>query len=266
MPLLVTRPQPQADAWVADLRAAGLDAAALPLIAIEGPADPEPVRALWHGLAAHRLLMFVSPAAVQWFFALRPPEARWPATCLAATPGPGTARSLQAAGAPSGLTPQQILTPPSQASQFDSEHLWPVLAPLDWAGQHVAILGGGDQSDVKGRTWLAEQLRARGATVTPVLAYQRGPGTWQAHEQALARAALAQPATHQWLFSSSQAIDHLIAHHLPAWSLPVPDWAAHQALVTHPKIAEHARRAGFGHLVQTRPTLEAVVQARRTAA
>lgn len=266
MRLLVTRPQPQADAWVADLRAAGLDAAALPLIAIEGPADPAPVEALWRALPAHRLLMFVSPAAVQWFFALRPVDAHWPPTCLAATPGPGTAQALLAAGAASGLQADQVLTPPIQASQFDSEHLWPVLAPLDWKGHRVAVLGGGDQSEVKGRTWLAEQLQARGAAVTAVLAYQRGPGSWQPAEQALAREALARPGQHQWLFSSSQAIDHLIGHHLPAGSFSVPDWADHHALVTHPKIAERARRAGFGHIVQTRPTLEAVVQARRTTA
>ena len=59
---------------------------ALPLIAIEAPVDPTPVADLWRHLARQRLLMFVSPAAVDWFFRLRPPDAPWPATPLMRVP------------------------------------------------------------------------------------------------------------------------------------------------------------------------------------
>lgn len=266
MRLLVTRPQPQADTWVTHLLGAGVDACALPLIGIGPPAHPEAVHAVWRALPAHRLLMFVSPAAVEWFFHQRPEDARWPAHCLAATPGPGTAQALLQAARPLGLCDAHLRAPPADAGQFDSEHLWPVLAHEDWAGQRVAVVGGGDSQAVKGRTWLTERLQERGALVAPLLAYERGPGTWTPAEAERARAALAQPASHQWLFSSSQAIDHLLTHHLPAWSLPVPDWGAHQALVTHPKIAERARHAGFGVVQEIRPTLDAVVQARRPSA
>lgn len=263
MRVLVTRPQPQADTWVAHLQHAGVAACALPLIGIGPPADPGAVRALWQSLSTHRLLMFVSPAAVEWFFRLQPEGAQWPSHCLVATPGPGTAQALLQAGRLSGLRETHLRAPPADAGQFDSEHLWPVLAHEDWAGQRVAIVGGGDNQTVKGRTWLTEQLRQRGALVASVLAYERGPGTWTPAEVACAHTALSQPASHLWLFSSSQAIEHLIAHHLPTWSIPVPDWGAHQALVTHPKIAEQARRVGFGTVQEVRPTLDAVVQARR---
>ncbi|MGJ7583631.1 uroporphyrinogen-III synthase, partial [Variovorax sp. RHLX14] len=40
-PVIVTRPAREAAQWVSDLRAAGLDAVALPLIVIEPVADAE---------------------------------------------------------------------------------------------------------------------------------------------------------------------------------------------------------------------------------
>ena len=82
--LLVTRPQPQADAWVARLQALGLAASAFPLLGIDGPSDPAPVQAAWATLARGAddgqrplaMVMFVSPSAVQRFFDCRPPGAR----------------------------------------------------------------------------------------------------------------------------------------------------------------------------------------------
>jgi uroporphyrinogen-III synthase len=266
MRVLVTRPQPQADAWAADLRAAGHDAHALPLIAIEGPLEPAPVQALWLGMASQALLMFVSPAAVEWFFKLQPAGTRWSPHTLAAAPGPGTARQLLAAGAAVGLKPGQVLSPHEQAEQFDSEALWPLLAPLAWQGRQVCVISGGDQTEAKGRTWLTEQWQAQGATVSSLLTYQRGPAPWSPTEQAMARQALASPASHTWLFSSSQAIDFLAAHHVPRLALAAPpDWSQARALVTHPKIAERARLLGLTRITQTRPTLAAVVDALRSA-
>lgn len=262
--ILVTRPQPQAAEWVQALREHALDAHALPLITIEAPADPAPVTELWRHLARQRLLMFVSPAAVDWFFRLRPPEAAWPAGTLAAAPGPGTARQLMAAGAACGLTPSQILSPQADAEQFDSESLWPALAPLTWQGQSVCIVSGGDHQEARGRTWLAEQLRAQGAQVHALLCYQRGPGRWTPAQQTLARAALANPSAHLWLFSSSQGIDHLIDTHLRDLTPPVAaHWSQARALSTHPRITERARRLGFTDILETRPTLQAVVEALR---
>ncbi|TAK87648.1 MAG: uroporphyrinogen-III synthase [Aquabacterium sp.] len=263
--VLVTRPEPQASIWAADLQSNGLDAHVLPLIAIGGPADPAPVAHLWQNLASQRLLMFVSPAAVHWFFQLRPHGAIWPAGTLAASPGPGTAHSLMLAGEDAGLTSAQIICPDASAEQFDSETLWPLLAPLDWQGQQVAIISGGDQQEAKGRNWLSEQWRARGATVQSVLTYQRGPGEWTPSQQALAAQALQHPAQHAWLFSSSQAIDHLVEHHLPAHGLHCQDWSAAHAVVTHPKIAERCQQLGIQRITSTRPTLSAVVEALRSA-
>ena len=78
MSVLVTRPAGQAGEWVDGLRAAGLDAVALPLIGIEGPAHPAAVQAAWAGLAGYAMVMFVSPNAAAHFFALRPDGLAWP--------------------------------------------------------------------------------------------------------------------------------------------------------------------------------------------
>lgn len=260
MRLLVTRPEPQASAWAAQLRTEGADAVALPLIDIQGPADPGPVQALWRQLDQARLLMFVSPSAVEWFFRLRPEAATWPASTLAAAPGPGTARMLSQTAQQAGLSLDHlIISPADDAAQFDSETLWPLLQPLDWPGQAVWTISGGDRQDAKGRTWLSEQLRTQGASVTPILTYQRNAATWTAEQRQLAQAATQQPAQHPWLFSSSEAIDHLTASLLPGQS-----WRESTALATHPRIAERARQAGFGQVIQTRPTPQAVVSALRS--
>ena len=67
-----------------------------------------------------------------------------------------------------------------------------------------------------------------------------------------------------WLFSSSQGIDHLIDTHLRALTPPVAaNWSHARALSTHPRITERARRLGFTHILETRPTLQAVVEALR---
>lgn len=264
--VLVTRPEPQASIWAADLQSHGIDAHPLPLIAIDGPADPDAVTRTWHELGQHRALMFVSPAAVEWFFRLRPPGALWPTDTLAAAPGPGTAAALLAAGETTGLTPRQLVSPDAQtAKQFDSETLWPLLAPLPWEGARVAIISGGDQQEARGRTWLSAQWQAHGALVQSVLTYQRGPGQWRAEHRHRAQRALQAPADHIWLFSSSQAIDHLLNDHLPALDLPPPDWAALRAVATHPRIAERCKALGIRRITQARPTLEAVVQALRSA-
>jgi uroporphyrinogen-III synthase len=292
--VLVTRPEPQASQWADALRQLGLDARPLPLMATGAPADPAAVIQLWLDLAADaagdpdvgagasalarparwRALMFVSPAAVQWFFRQRPNDlslSHWPqVTCLAA-PGLGTAQALrQALGAWLPQAPEAIvLHPPSDAAQFDSEHLWPVLAPLDWSGQRVAIVSGGDADQARGRQWLTAQWQAAGAQVDTVLTYQRGPSHWPDEQARLAAQAWARPRDHIWLASSSEALALLHTHHLPglAPSASAPRMATptHRLLATHPRIADTARAWGWQDIVLCAPTLDAVAQALRQA-
>lgn len=244
--VIVTRPAAQAADWVRRLDAAQIDAVALPLIGVAPAPDAGAVEAAWATLATRRLVMFVSPNAVEHFFALRPAGAQWPAAVLAGSPGPGTSRSLRDLGVPSA----QTVAPADDAAQFDSESLWLQLARQDWQGARVLIVRGDG-----GRDWLADTLRGRGAQVDHVAAYRREAPVFDAAQRALLAAALREPASHLWYFSSSEAIDHLERHSAGL----SPRWAEARALATHPRIAERARQLGIKRVTECRPPLEAVV-------
>ena len=245
MRIIVTRPAAQAADWVADLRGSGLNAVALPLIGIDAVDNPTALIGAWRALAQHRLVTFVSPNAVQHFFAHRPEGAMWPGALLAGSPGPGTTRALIGLGVPAA----QIVEPATDAAQFDSESLWAQLQRHAWQGEHVLVVRGDG-----GRDWLADTLRAAGAQVTHVAAYRRCAPQWSDAEQALLHAATAAPQAHLWLFSSSEAIDNL-ATLAPAGTA----WGGARAIATHPRIASRARQLGFASVTEVRPSLAAVV-------
>ncbi|NUP87876.1 MAG: uroporphyrinogen-III synthase, partial [Burkholderiaceae bacterium] len=93
--VIVTRPQPQASQWVVRLQALGLRARALPLLSIAQAPRPDEVERAWRALQRHALVMFVSPNAVERFFALKPPgQPPWPAGTWAGSTGPGTEAAL----------------------------------------------------------------------------------------------------------------------------------------------------------------------------
>jgi uroporphyrinogen-III synthase len=107
-----------------------------------------------------------------------------------------------------------------------------------------------------GRDWLVERLRGAGARVESLSAYQRIAPVLGARERQLLADALSMPEQTLWWFSSSQAIDHL-----SAMAAEGTDWSAARALVTHPRIAARARALGFGHVVETRPASDEVMEA-----
>jgi len=247
--LLVTRPQPQADAWVARLREHGIDAAALPLLAIDAVVDLSELHAAWRDLPRYVMVMFVSPNAVSHFFAARPAElaARgWPAGIRAGATGPGTVQALQLAGVPTAM----CVAPPADAAQFDSYALWAQLRCESWTGREVLVLRGDG-----GRDEFATYLRGAGAAVHFTQAYHRGPARPNASERALLADAVASPASHLWWLSSAEAVGYL------SQLAPGVDWRAAQALASHPRIAARAREIGFGCVIEAAPTLEAVTAA-----
>ncbi len=246
--LLLTRPRPQADAWLQRLAALGVEVRSLPLIEIAA-ADDEgaAAREAWALLPQARLAMFVSPNAVTHCFEARPSAMSWPAGVLAATVGPGSAAALRAAGVPEAL----IVQPPADSPSLDSEHLWPELVGHEWQGRLVLMLRGDG-----GREWLAERLRECGAEVRGLSVYRRRCPSLDKAEQRLLAQALGAPAQHVWLFSSAEAIDHL-----QALAGAAVDWTAARAIATHERIAARARRLGLGHVVLARPDAGAVAQA-----
>lgn len=239
--VLVTRPQPQADDWVARLRAAGVDAHSLPLLRIDAPADTAAVASAWQSLGDDVLAVFVSPNAAARFFEYRPEGMAWPSGLWAGAIGPGTSAALRQCGVPSGC----VVEPDPDAGVFDSEALWRCLAPRrEWRGVRVLVVRGEN-----GRDWLASTLQQQGAEVRFVEAYRRTAPQPSGAEQALLNQAIAHPARHAWLFSSSQAVDHL------QQLAPGAAWQQAWAIASHPRIAARAQAAGFGHVLQAGPAL-----------
>ena len=248
--VLVVRPRAQATAWVRELAALGVAARALPLIDIAPVPDPLPVAAAIAEIespAGEPLLVFVSPNAVSGFFhcaaAGRPRGFAWPAHWRAAATGPGTVAALRDCGVPA----DRIAAPPADAAQFDSEALWSTLSGWPWAARRVLIVRGNG-----GRDWLGQQLRDAGADVRVVQSYARAAPVLLPDERALLAAALADPSRWIWMFSSSEAIDHLQA------LAPGARWDAGRALASHPRIAERARALGFRAVTIVSPSPAAV--------
>lgn len=245
--LIVTRPAAQAAAWVLELRERGCEARSLPLIGITRAPDPEGVSRHWRELQRFSVVMFVSANAVSGFFGCRPAGLSWPADVLAASTGPGTSAALRAAG----LTDAQIVEPGAASPQFDSEALWLQLQGRfdSWRERAVLVVRG-----EQGRDWLGDTLRALGARVHHVAAYQRLAPRPDAAGLALLAAALLHPQQHVWLFSSSQAVAHL------QQLAPQARWQHSLAWVTHPRIGQAAREAGFGSVLELRPGVMAAAQ------
>ncbi len=273
--VIVTRPAVEATHWVQALRASGWQAEALPLIDIAEPTDPQAQSALtqqrrhwWQADA----LMFVSAAAVRHFFArdVAPPPTQQTLTTRFWAPGPGTARALAQALAGIGVGAECIDAPPADAAQFDSEHLWPVVAAQLHSGTRVLLVRGHSpeldglretprdtQPDPAlpgtGREWLIQRCEAAGAQVGACVAYERRAPMLSAAERALIQDASG--AGQLWLFSSSEALTNLQT------LVPGHGWSGAAALATHPRITTAARAAGFGEVIESRPALPDVMSA-----
>ncbi|MDR0217004.1 MAG: uroporphyrinogen-III synthase [Comamonas sp.] len=263
--ILVTRPQHDAQPWVRALQARGWEAHALPLMGIGPCLDAAAQQALAQArLAAltpghYRAVMFVSGNAVQYFFASNSPQTLTHQALLAPdtrawTPGPGTSRALLAAGIP----PSQIDGPAADAAQFESETLWQRVHSQIHPGDRVLIVRGDSpvpetatpSIQGAGRDWLAARLREAGAEVELLAVYQRLLPQWTPQQLELARNAATDHSL--WLFSSSEAVANL------QQILPKQSWQQARALTTHARIAAKAEAAGFGQVLQSRPTQEEV--------
>lgn len=263
-PVVVTRPEREAAVWVSALSAHGFAPVALPLMAFGPPADMAALQACRQRLADYSAVMFVSPQAVHAFW----PVAAWPVGVRCWAPGPGTARALYQLGIPENAIDQ----PAADATQFDSEALWPVVRAQLRPGARVLVVRGEQAADRaagpapgeaaspqaqpsqgSGREWLARQCEQAGALVDFCVAYGRGVPVWSQQQHALAERALADGAI--WLLSSSESVGHL------KQLQPVSNWAGARALATHPRIATSALAMGFAEVRLVRPAMADVITA-----
>lgn len=260
MRVIVTRPRQEARQWVDALADAGYDALALPLIQVSPTSHPELVVAAWQHLHAFDAVMFVSGNAVDHFFAMKPAaapvlNAQGATKTRAFVTGPGSFAALRR----HQVEPESIDMPARDAGQFDSEALWSVVRERVVTGYRVLIVRGAGSAEApdaaeaegSGRDWFANQVRGAGGQVEFVVAYQRRAPQLDAQELAMARVCATDGSV--WLFSSSEAIANLVA------TCPGQSWAQARAVVTHARIAQAARAAGFGLVCESRPTLAALM-------
>lgn len=247
--VIVTRPEGEAARWVQALQARGVQALALPLIAIEALPDVHTLQALWQDRRQYTALMFVSANAVRHFLAVQPEALDVPANLRAWATGPGTQAALLAQGWPAA----QIDVPDAQTQVLDSEALWEQVQSSVQPGQTVLIVRGADDTgQMAGRDWLARRLSQAGVRVLQCAAYVRRCPTWGERERAMVLQHTRQACW--WLFSSSEAAEHL-QRLCP--DLPVQ---AGRALATHPRIAQRLLDLGWGRVEQVAPGLEPLVE------
>ena len=247
--VIVTRPEREAQAWVHALQALGVPSEPLPLIEIAGLQDPSPLTSAWQAVPQYLAVMFVSANAVRHFMAARP-AGLLIQPCRAWSTGPGTRAALLAEGWPAEL----IDSPDESAPQFDSEALWDLVAPrvigasqaIDLAGAKTAvqaqavvlIVRGADAyGQMAGRDWLALQMASAGIQVLQTVAYVRRAPRLSEVQQNRARQAMSDGS--RWLFSSSEAAQHLLQ------ACPDLNLDRAKALATHPRIALRLKQSGW---------------------
>lgn len=259
--VIVTRPGRDADAWVEELRQNGFEAEPLPLI------DIVPLHA---GMDAIRVaqfdaFMFVSGNAALHFLPEQSGFLKDKKGARFMAPGPGTAAVLQGRG----VAVSQIDVPPADAVQFDSESLWQLVGKRDWRDLQVLIVRGatgGDSADGNGsgssegsgREWFAQKLRDAGALVEFISVYERRAPVLSDLQAVRVRQAAVDGTA--WLFSSSEAVLNLVG----LAGVAEGAWGRAVAIATHPRIAETARAAGWGVVVESRPTLADIVKTLRS--
>lgn len=225
--IAVTRPREQAGALAQQIRDAGGHPILFPLLEIEPPADPAPLREIAGHLGDFALAIFISPTAVHHGLPALRAAGPLPPSLKVAAVGQGSAAALRKLGIAQVLAPEE---------QFDSEHLLALPELQEVRGQRIVIFRGEN-----GRELLGDTLRARGATVDYVACYRR------ARPQAGIAPLLAeQPGV--LTVTSSEALGYL-------WEMA--DEAARARLVAlplfapHERIAAAARALGWGEAIAT---------------
>jgi uroporphyrinogen-III synthase len=215
-------------------------------------------------------VMFVSANAVRHFMAARPAGSPIQ-PCRAWSTGPGTRAALLAEGWPAEL----IDSPDETAPQFDSEALWALVAPraigasqaMNRAGAKTAvqaqavvlIVRGADaHGQLAGRDWLALQMESAGIQVLQTVAYVRRAPQLSEAQQSRARQAMSDGSL--WLFSSSEAAQHLLQ------ACPDLNLDRAKALATHPRIALRLKQLGWSSVDLVPAGLKAQAQSIKSMA
>lgn len=221
--VVVTRPAGTATALRRRVRALGGHFVALPGVGLRAVADADVARRALRAARTADVVVFVSPAAVRYAFALEP-RLRFARATQVVAPGLGSARALHRRGIVGTVSP----------SRQDSEGVLGLPGLQRLRGRRVVLIGAAG-----GRELLPKELAARGARVERIEVYARtAPRLTARHLAALAAA----PTPRISMFSSAEALANLRR------CLPPEVWralAGGECVASSARIAMLARTAGF---------------------
>jgi len=242
VPVVITRPAQQAQAFAARVEALGRRAEVFPLLVIEALADAaglETLKAAMARLEDFALVVFVSPNAID---AALPYVARWPAAVPIGVVGEGSRMALRAHGVEEA---DVTIFAPAAHGKMDSEALLAALPLAQWQGQRALIVRG-----QHGRDLLTDALRQGGMMVECVTAYRRlaPPQTDAIHARLLAFI----DDGAEWVITSSEALSNLLAMAgLAGGPDRVVKLQRQRLFVSHHRIADTAQRLGFSDVILT---------------
>lgn len=267
LPIVITRPAPQAAAWANHLRENGISQVVeLPLIDIRHPPGirvTEQIEQLLSRLrqdvcsskrAQHEVLFFSSPAAVQFFFEAvhRSPQLEKGEfgsifECCGArawAPGRGTADALARHGIPLA----RIDTPAPGSTTWDSETLIAAVHHTVTNVRHVLLVTGftENRATTQGRDVIPHFLQSNHIDYNAITVYQRALPQWDSKQRDLAISLIENGF---WIFTSADALKNLQK------LIGVRDFSQTHIIATHPRIGTAARYLGFESISICRPSI-----------
>lgn len=157
--IVVTRPAHQAEPIIKLISESGGSPLRFPVLEINEPNNPLASNQLQAILSSAKLVIFISPNAVDYGMKMIQKVGGIPDAVKIAAVGQGSAKKLSQCGRPADVFP---------TDQYDSEALLAMDELQSMSGKNVVIFRGDG-----GRELLADTLRKRGANVDYIECYQR---------------------------------------------------------------------------------------------
>ncbi|OWW22013.1 uroporphyrinogen-III synthase [Noviherbaspirillum denitrificans] len=238
-PVVITRPQAQAEPLAQKFSALGRKAVVFPLLDILPLPDQSALKAALADVGSYAMVAFVSPNAIDAAFAHID---RWPSHVALAVVGEGSKTAL----ARHGLTPANAtIYCPVDPHRTDSQTLLEALDLDALRGKRAMILRG-----ETGRELLADALRDHGVLVDQVAAYRRAGPVLDDAKTAILLRLLDEGA--DWVITSSEALRYLLQMvRDAAGESGVVKMQQQRLVVPHVRIAETAHSLGFNDVLQT---------------
>ena len=237
--IVITRPPHKAESFAARLRELGAEPILLPTIAIRPPTDPAPLDQALRRLARYDWIVFTSANTVEHLWrrfdqlGLQAPPLEWPAIAVI---GPATAAALE----------QRGVSPALVAGEHTAGGLADALEQSAGLEGKSVLLPQGNLA----RPALAERLRAAGASVATVVAYENV-------RPELPPAALASTID-AVTFTSSSTVQHFVQ----MFEAPLSVIGAALVACIGPVTAQTARACGLPiHVIAHPHTVEGLISA-----